>query len=83
LLGALLAFYGLLAIPSPLPGGIVFLALGIIMIAAANPAARPVIRRLRRRWPWFNAIVKVAGKKGPKTVRMVVDETDPAVTNKA
>lgn len=79
LAGVLMVIYGVIAGLSPLPAGVFFVAFGFLFIAAANPAARPAMRRLRRRWPWFNAIVKTIGKSGPKTIRVVVSETDPAV----
>ncbi|MEQ1932160.1 MAG: hypothetical protein ABL957_16730 [Parvularculaceae bacterium] len=77
LAGVLLLVYGVIAGLSPLPAGVFFVVLGFLMIAAANPSARPAVRRLRRRWPWFNAIVKALGKRGPRTIKGVVLETDP------
>ena len=80
--GFLMIVYGLVAAFSPLPAGAVFCVFGLMFIAAANPAARPAIRRLRRRWPWFNALVKTFGKAGPKPVRDALGETDPSAAQK-
>ena len=44
--GIVLILYGVIAAVSPLPLGVVLIAVGFIMIAGANPAARPLIRRL-------------------------------------
>ena len=76
--GVILLLYGVIAGVSPLPAGVVFVVLGFLMIAAANPAARPALRRLRRRWPWFNAVVKSFAQRGPKSLRSAADVTDPA-----
>jgi hypothetical protein len=49
-----------------------------MFIVAANPAARPAVRRLRKRWPWFNALVKTLGKTAPSHVKEAVVATDPS-----
>lgn len=77
LIGAVLVVYGVIAAISPLPAGVPLVVLGLIMIASANPAARPFIRRLRRKWRWFDAMVAAAGKAGPAHVKRVVRETEP------
>lgn len=76
-IGLVLFVYGVIAFLSPLPAGAPLAVLGLLMIAAANPAARPLIRRLRKRWRWFDRIVRVAGKRGPPPVREVEQETAP------
>lgn len=75
--GVLLIVYGVIAGVSPLPAGVVCVVFGFLMIAAANPRARPAVRRLRRRWPWFNAMVKALGRKGPVAIRAVAADTNP------
>lgn len=77
LAGGALFLYGVIAFLSPLPAGAPLAVLGLLMIAAANPAARPVIRRLRKRWRWFDGIVRFAGKRGPPPVQEVEQETAP------
>ncbi|NWG70422.1 MAG: hypothetical protein HXY23_02285 [Parvularculaceae bacterium] len=76
--GILLIIYGVVAGLSPLPAGVVSIVFGLLMIVAANPAARPALRRLRRRWPWFNAMVKwLGGKAPPGPIKSVAAETSP------
>ena len=79
--GAVLFVYGMLAAFSPLPLGAPLVILGFLMIAAANPAFRPLLRRLRKRWPWFNALVLQVGKRTPDRfddmIDDVIDETTP------
>lgn len=80
LVGFALFVYGMIASFSPLPAGAPLVILGVLMIAAANPAARPVIRRMRRRWRWFDGLVRVVAKRGPAAVQSVEAETAPEAT---
>lgn len=77
LVGAIVVFYGLIAALSPLPLGIPLIILGLVMIAAANPAARPLMRRMRRNWRWFDFLVRKAAHASPKRFREAFDDTDP------
>ncbi|MGE0408206.1 MAG: hypothetical protein AB7P23_02965 [Amphiplicatus sp.] len=78
LAGFALIVYGVIAALSPLPLGLPFVVLGLLMIAGANPAARPLIRRLRARWRWFDRLVRLAGRHAPQEVKKTIDETKPA-----
>lgn len=75
--GAVLVFYGVIAAISPLPLGIPLIILGLIMIAAVNPAARPLILRMRRKWHWFDILVRQAARRSPKRFRETFTDTDP------
>lgn len=77
LTGVLLVLYGVIAAISPLPLGVPLIVVGLFMIAGANPAFRPVIRRARRRWAWFDRVVRWAAPKATASVRTVIEETDP------
>ncbi len=77
LIGLALFVYGMIASFSPLPAGAPLVILGVLMIAAANPAARPYIRRMRRRWRWFDRLVRLVATRGPETVRQVEADTKP------
>ena len=76
-IGFTLFIYGMIASFSPLPAGAPLVILGVLMIAAANPAARPYIRRMRRRWRWFDRLVRIVASRGPADVRNVAFETEP------
>lgn len=80
LVGAVLIVYGVIAAISPLPAGVPLIVLGIIMIALANPAARPLVRRMRRKWRWFDHLVLTLGRRGPVAVKKVVEATEPGDT---
>lgn len=76
-IGAVALVYGIAAALTPLPAGVLSCVFGIMLIAAANPSARPAIRRLRHRWRWFDALVRTVGKAGPKPVRDAMAATEP------
>ncbi len=80
LVGLVLFLYGMIAAFSPLPAGAPLVILGVLMIAGANPAARPYIRKMRRRWKWFDRLVRMVGKRGPASIKTVEKETAPEVT---
>jgi len=78
LAGFVLVVYGLVAALSPfLPAGVPLVVLGLLMIALANPAARPLIRRMRTRWRWFDRLALALATRAPKNVRRVIEETTP------
>ncbi|MEQ8179616.1 MAG: hypothetical protein RIC52_15855 [Amphiplicatus sp.] len=84
LAGLVLVVYGLIAALSPfLPAGVPLVVLGLLMIALANPAARPLIRRMRTRWRWFDRFAVALGARAPKNVRAVIEETTPAAPEKS
>ena len=75
--GVILILYGIIAAISPLPLGVVLIAVGFIMIAGANPAARPLIRGMRRRSRWFDKLVRLAAHRSPPRFKEVIRETEP------
>lgn len=75
--GFVLMTYGILAAFTPLPAGAPLVIIGLLMIAGANPAARPVIVRMRRRWPWFHRLVKIIGNRAPRHIAKVAHATEP------
>lgn len=77
LVGAVLIVYGVIAALSPLPAGALLIVLGMVMIGLANPAARPLIRAMRRRWRWFDRLVTGLGRRAPAGVRSLVEATNP------
>ncbi len=77
LVGIILILYGVIAAISPLPLGVPLVVLGLIMIAAANPAARPLIRSMRRKWRWFDFLVRKIASSSPKRFQETIEETDP------
>ncbi|MEX0645123.1 MAG: hypothetical protein WD076_07425 [Parvularculaceae bacterium] len=79
LIGIVLVVYGVIAALSPFPAGLPLVVLGLLMIAGANPSARPIIRRMRARWGWFNRLVALAHKHAPEKMNSTIEATDPAL----
>jgi len=77
LTGIVLIVYGVIAAISPLPLGVLLIVLGLIMIAGANPAARPLIRWMREHWRWFDILVVHLARRSSKQFKNVFDETTP------
>ena len=77
LIAIILIVYGVIAAISPLPLGIPLVVLGLVMIAGAVPAARPVVRHARERWRWFNVIVSEIEKRASGRFQKVFDDIDP------
>ena len=77
LVGLLFVIYGAIAFVSPLPAGAPLVALGILMLALANPRARPMVRRLRRRFGWFDGLVRIVGGRTRGALKSVIEETAP------
>jgi hypothetical protein len=75
--GIALIVYGAIAALSPLPLGIPLIILGIMMIALANPAARPLVLRMRHKWRWFDKLVITLGARSPAKIKDVIRETEP------
>ena len=76
--GIVLIVYGVIAAISPLPLGVPLVVLGLIMIAGANPAARPMIRWMREHWRWFDFLVTQLARRSPRRFKEVLEETKPA-----
>ena len=83
LVGIAFFVYGIVAFLSPLPVGAPLAVLGLFMIAGANPAFRPVIRAMRRRWGWFDKLVLLIAPRAKGVVKTVIAETDPTRQNQA
>jgi len=78
LAGLALVIYGVVAAISPfLPAGVPLIVLGLLTIALANPSARPILRRMRVRWRWFDRLVLALGRRSPDSIRKVIAETAP------
>ncbi len=75
--GIVLIIYGAIAAISPLPLGVPLIVLGFIMIAGANPAARPLIRWMREHWRWFDFLVGHIARRSPRRFKDVLEETAP------
>ena len=77
LIAIVLIVVGVLTSISPVPLGFVLVLVGIVVLALADPHARPMLRWLRRRWPWLDRRLRGAQKKAPTAIAEPLEETDP------
>lgn len=68
---------GFITMISPVPFGIILLFFGLLLLVVANPHARPLLRWIRQRWPWFDARVDEIELRTPASIRDPLQETDP------
>jgi hypothetical protein len=78
-LGLFCLIYGTIAALSPLPAGAPLVIFGLLLIALANPRARPLVRRLRRRFRWFDRLVRSIAGRSRGEMKALIEETDPKV----
>jgi len=69
----LLILIGLIVMPTPLPFGIIFVILGVLLLAAVAPAA---VRGLRRRFRWFDRFMHWAERNLPEWLARRLRESD-------
>lgn len=69
--------YGVIAALTPLPVGVLAIVLGLTAIALANPRARPLLKALRKRWRWFDSLVRAVAERAPERYRDPLRETEP------
>ena len=65
---------GIIVAPSPIPFGIIFVALGFFLLAATAP---DLVRWLRRRWRWFDRQIKRLERILPRWMTAPLRNTDP------
>lgn len=65
LFALLLILIGIIIAPSPAPFGIIFIALGFLLLSASAP---DLIRWLRRRWRWFDRSLTKLEKRMPRWI---------------
>lgn len=70
----ILIIVGIITTPTPVPFGVVFIAIGLMLLATAAPA---VVRALRHRWAWFNKAMRKATEILPRFIARPLRRTDP------
>ncbi|NWG70423.1 MAG: hypothetical protein HXY23_02290 [Parvularculaceae bacterium] len=69
----LLIIGGAVVTISPIPGGIVIVAIGFLLFASAAPAT---VRAVRKRWKWFDRMIHRLEKHLPKWIAKSLRESD-------
>lgn len=73
LFALLLIAIGILVMPSPIPFGVIFIAIGFLLLVAVAP---DLVRWLRRRWRWFDRQVKKLEEKLPEWIAKQLRKSD-------
>ncbi|MEM9263857.1 MAG: hypothetical protein AAGA22_09785 [Pseudomonadota bacterium] len=71
--GVVLILIGIPLTPSPIPFGIVFIALGLSLLVWASPSA---VRWLRRRWGWFDRQMRRLEQMLPDSLAKYLKKSD-------
>ncbi len=81
-LGLLLILFGTVAAISPIPFGVVFVFIGLILLGIVAPPTRPWLRGLRRRWGWLDDRLDEAQEVWPEPIAKPLRESDPCEEEK-
>ena len=73
----LLILVGLVAAISPIPFGLLFILLGLILLGVVIPPMRPVLRGMRRRWGWLDDRLDELQEELPEGIADPLRESDP------
>lgn len=69
----ILILVGAIITPTPIPFGVVFMAIGFLLLAAVAPA---FVRWLRRRMRWFDRLIHWLEKRLPEWIARPLRESD-------
>ena len=78
LLGLVLVGLGILTLPTPIPIGLVLIALGALILAANEEVVRKEIRTARATHKPFDTAMRTLGKTLPGIFKEIVKKTDPS-----
>ena len=77
-LGSTSVVTGLIALPLPLPFGLIMLVIGFALLAPYIPAVQRLVRVMRRKWPKVDAILLRYRHRFPPVIKRTIDKTHPA-----
>lgn len=80
--GWVLLVVGVITTPTPVPIGLVLVAIGIFLLARDSHMARKGIRSLRKRFPALDRGLCSISHRLPRTVRAVIRRTAPLATRR-
>ena len=81
--GWFLVVTGAIITPTPVPIGLIMVAIGLGILATESHFVRNGLRRVRRRFPGFCARQRQIRHRVPGFARRVIDETDPTTEQAA
>lgn len=62
---------------SPIPLGFILVIFGSLMLVVVNPAARPVLRAIRRKLPWLDRALDKVEDSSPDIIAGPLRDSDP------
>ncbi len=68
---------GFVTMISPIPFGIILILLGLVLLTLADPHSRPILKWIRKRWPWLDRLLANAQEHTPPIISEPLKETEP------
>ncbi len=75
--GGALMLLGILTVPTPVPIGFVFFAIGLYLVARGSKRARRSVKHLRRHVPPFSRGLNNIKHRLPPRLRLFIERSDP------
>jgi len=75
LFAVMLIIFGVIAAVTPIPFGLIFIAIGFFLLTAVSPS---LMGRIRRRWPWLDRRLKMLDAKLPRWLARHLRKSDAA-----
>ena len=75
-LGALCLILGIIGMLTPIPFGIIFLALSMMILIPTTPGVARVVQRMRRKSSRFDRMMAAAIRRAPAPYRRILRQTD-------
>jgi len=75
--GTILVIAGAILTPTPIPFGLIMLTIGLALLAPYFRPVQGLVRRIRRRWPKIDAILRRNRDRLPPIIRATIDKTHP------
>lgn len=78
--GGALTFFGLVSMLTPIPFGLVFFVIGLLLLVPSTPGTADAVRWSREKLALFDKALTKIGDKSPVPIRRVLRMTEPGNT---
>lgn len=79
-LGYLLLALGVIGVLTPIPFGLFFLAIAMLVLIPVSPGTTRLLKRLRRNYPTIDRLMTATIRRVPAPYRRVLRRTDVSAT---
>lgn len=76
-IGGVLVVVGIIVAPTPIPFGLVMIAIGLGLLAPYFLPVQRLVRGIRRKWPNVDASLRRHHHRFPPVIRATIDKTHP------